>query len=118
MMGPAWGHHSFAQFDRTKTLVLKGTVRKLEWANPHVWLWVDAINPSGQVEVWGLEGAAPGEMARNGGWTNHSLVKGQKITVHVTPLKDGRHGGGMGQVILADGTVLGGRRDGGGPPPR
>jgi hypothetical protein len=76
------------------------------------------VNASGQLEVWGLEGAAPGEMSRNGGWTKQTLKKGDRITVEVTPLKNGQHGGGMGQVTLADGTVLGGRQDGGGPPQR
>jgi len=111
----AAAHHSFSQFDRTKNLVLKGTVRKLEWANPHVWLWVDVPQPGGGIVSWGLEASAPGEMSRNGGWNKHSLVKGEQITVRVSPLKDGRPGGSMGQVTLADGTVLGGRRDGGGP---
>jgi len=113
----AQAHHSFSQFDRTRQLVLKGTVYKLQWENPHVWLWVNVPQPDGSVKIWGLEGAAPGEMSRGGTWNKHSLTPGEKITVQVAPLKDGRTGGSMGQVTLADGTVLGGRRDGGGPPP-
>jgi len=113
----ALAHHSFSQFDRTRQLVLKGTVYKLQWENPHVWLWVNVPQPDGSVKIWGLEGAAPGEMSRGGTWNKHSLTPGEKITVQVAPLKDGRTGGSMGQVTLANGTVLGGRRDGGGPPP-
>jgi len=114
---PAQAHHSFSQFDRTRQLVLKGTVYKLQWMNPHVWLWVSVPKPGGGVTIWGLEASAPGEMARTGGWSKHSLTPGEPITVQVSPLKDGRPGGSMGQITLADGKILGGRRDGGGPPP-
>lgn len=115
LAGCAWAHHSFSQFDRSRTLHLSGTVRKLEWANPHVWLWVDVKNTDGSITPWGLEASAPGEMERNGGWSKHSLTKGEPITVDVSPLKDGRPGGSMGKITLADGTILGGRSDGGGP---
>jgi Family of unknown function (DUF6152) len=82
----AHAHHSFAMFDNTKTLSVSGTVRDLEWANPHVWLWIDVAGADGKVVSYGFEGAAPGEMSRNSGWTKRSLVTGDKVTVSYRPL--------------------------------
>ena len=60
----AWAHHSFSNFDMSKTLTIAGTVRAFEWTNPHVWLWIDVPDSKGGSTAWGLEGAAVGEMAR------------------------------------------------------
>lgn len=124
-------HHSFAMFDMSKNVTLKGTVRTWEWTNPHTWLWVYVTEVDGQPVadkdgnpvVWGLEGTAPGELMRQG-ITNKSLKAGDKITVSARPLKDGRNGGSMGRVTFADGKTLGGGSAGGppgggagGPPP-
>lgn len=105
--GTALAHHSFAMFDRAKTVTVTGTVRSFEWTNPHAWLWVDTVNDKGETVTWGFEGAAPGEMARMRGWTKNTFQKGEKITVEASPLKDGRPGGSMGKVTRADGTVIG-----------
>jgi hypothetical protein len=108
MLGSALAHHSFAMFDRTKKVSVTGTVRTFEWSNPHVWLWINSVNGKGEQEVWGFEGAAPGEMARLRGWTRNTFVKGDKVIVEAAPLKDGRTGGSMGKVTRPDGTVIGG----------
>jgi hypothetical protein len=119
----AYAHHSFAMFDNTKNLTVTGTVNTLEWANPHIWLWIDVAEADGKVVKYGFEGAAPGEMSRQSGWTKRSVIKGDKVTVQYRPLKDGRPGGTMGRVTKADGKVVGnaGTRGGGpggpgGPP--
>ena len=100
-------HHSFAMFDMSKKTAVTGTVRDFEWTNPHVWLWVDVTDAKGTVTSYGFEGAAPGELSRTGGWTKHSVNKGDKITVEYSPLKDGRAGGTLGRVTTADGKVIG-----------
>jgi hypothetical protein len=104
-IGSVSAHHSFAQFDMSKILKLDGTVRTLEWTNPHVWLWVDVSDGEGGHKVWGLEGAAIGEMSRRG-WSRQIVKAGDKITVEIHPLRDGRAGGSLGKVTLADGQVL------------
>jgi len=129
--GQCYAHHSFAMFDMAKKGSVTGTVRSFEWSNPHVWLWVDVSDAQGNVTSYGFEGSAPGELARTGGWTKRSVNKGDKITVEYSPLKDGRPGGTLGRVTLADGKVIGrppggpGQTGGpaqagesGGPPPR
>jgi hypothetical protein len=120
-------HHSFAQFDMSKHVTLKGTVRTWEWTNPHAWLWVyvsevdgkPVADKDGNPVIWGLESAAPGELTRSG-VTMKSFKPGDKITVEASPMKDGRNGGSMGKVTFEDGRTLGGGQGGppsGGPPP-
>src|SRR5215204_3685723 len=57
----AWAHHSYAMFDQTSTRTLKGTVRTLEWTNPHVWIWIDTDDGRGRTTAWGFETNAPSE---------------------------------------------------------
>src|SRR5208283_1794119 len=82
LLGPnAFAHHSFALFDASKTITVSGTVRSFEWANPHVWLWIDTINPDNTQTAWGFETAAPGELTRMSGWNRNTFQKGEKVTV-------------------------------------
>ena len=97
---PALAHHSTAMFDFTKTIELKGTIKSFEWTNPHTWTVVTV----GKAE-YGLEGMSPNYLARNG-WSKRTLAMGDKVTLKVYPLKDGRKGGFMVSAKLADGTVL------------
>ena len=92
-----------------------GTVRALEWENPHIWLWVNTTDASGKVIPWGFEGAAPAEMARQG-FDRKKVTAGVKVTVTYHPLRDGRNGGSFSKIVRADGEVLAG----GGPvaPPK
>jgi hypothetical protein len=105
LTGQASAHHSFAAFDTTQKLVLAGTVRELQWGNPHVWLQVLVPNKAGVVEEWGFESFGI-SMLRRAGWKSTSLKPGDKVTVTVSPMKDGSRGGQLLRVILADGTVL------------
>lgn len=102
---PAGAHHSVALVDMSRVIIIRGTVQKFEWTNPHVWVWVEVPGDAG-TQVWGVEAAAVGNMSRRG-WTRHSLQPGDKITVELHPMRDGRTGGGMSRVILANGQVLG-----------
>lgn len=105
--GSALAHHSFADFDRSKTGTMSGTVRTLEWENPHIWLWINTIDATGNVVPWGFEGSAPAEMVREG-FDRSKLNPGDKVTVTYHPLRDGRMGGSFMRIVKADGTVVAG----------
>jgi hypothetical protein len=52
-----------------------GVVKQVDWTNPHIWIWLDVQNASGQAETWGFEGMSPNFLARRG-WTRNSLLPG------------------------------------------
>ena len=107
---PALAHHSFAMFDHTKVVALKGTVKEFQWTNPHVVLWVYteplADGAGGAPQVWSLELTSPGNLTRTG-WNRKSLKAGDKVELQLNPLRDGTHGGSFLQArILDTGQVL------------
>lgn len=101
-VSPAAAHHSFAMYEPTKTLTLKGTVKTFQWTNPHVvvWILVPAAGGVGAQE-WSLETTSPGVLTR-AGWTRQSLKAGDRVSVEFSPLRDGSHGGGLNSVTLLD----------------
>ena len=102
----AWSHHAAAPvFDMTAQKTVMGVVKQVDWTNPHIWIWLDVQNASGQVETWGFEGMSPNFLARRG-WTRTSLLPGMRITVTFRPLKDGKAGGMFVTGKLEDGKVL------------
>jgi hypothetical protein len=104
--GEAGAHHSYAMFDQASTRTLKGTVRTLEWTNPHVWVWVDTDDGRGGTTVWGFETNAPSELFRFFGWRKDGLTAGDTIIVEFAPLRSGANGGVLRKITLADGTEL------------
>jgi hypothetical protein len=112
-VGSLRAHHSFAaQYDRNKPVTLKGTVTKVEWANPHIYFYVDVRTSDGKVENWALEGGAPNALYRNG-WRKDSLQVGHVVTVDAWLAKDGSKLANMRAVVLDDGRqVLGGSSGG------
>ena len=104
---PASAHHSFSMFDQTKVVTLTGTVKELEWVNPHSWLRLMVDNPqTHQPQQWSIELASTGQQARIG-W-NPTIVKaGDKVTIEINPLRDGARGGTLLLITLPDGTKLG-----------
>ena len=108
----ALAHHSYSMFDRTKTTTIEGTVWTWEMINPHSFLWVVVMKPDGTTEKWGMEGAGVQMLAR-AGVTKSAVKAGDKVTVDLHPLRDGRTGGQLVRVVLANGKVLGGFGGGG-----
>jgi hypothetical protein len=102
----AFGHHSFAMFDQSRQLTLKGTVREFQWTNPHAWIHLDVPNGSGGVDTWQVELNSPNNLKRQG-WKSTSLKPGDAVTLMLNPLKDGTKGGLFVAVTLPDGSVLG-----------
>lgn len=111
-VGPALAHHSYAMFDRTRTVSVTGTVKVFQWTNPHIYLWVEVLNKKGGTDLYGVEGGSPNNLSRKG-WTKRILAPGDKVTVELRPLKDGRNGGYFMKAVKADGSVIGGDGAGG-----
>ncbi len=106
--GPAMAHHSFAAFDSKQQLTLNATVVALEWKNPHSWLQVSAPDSKGAVHEWGIELGAPAAMLREG-WRPRIVAPGDKITVTISPNRNGTFGGSLVKAIKADGVQIGGQ---------
>jgi len=101
----ALAHHSTAVFDMQKTVEITGTIKEFQWTNPHTFTYVMVEGDVAVAGEYALEGMSPNYLGRNG-WTKRSLKPGDKVTLQIHPLKDGRKGGFMANVKLADGTVL------------
>ena len=64
---PVLAHHSFsAEFDATQPISLKGTLTKMDWVNPHGWLYIDVRQPDGKVVNWAIEAGSPNSLVRKG----------------------------------------------------
>ena len=101
----ALAHHSFAMFDPDKTITKTGTVKELEWTNPHVWLHIMAPDDTGKQVEWSLEMQAV-QQATSGGWRADIVRPGDKISIEFHPLRDGSRGGELLNATLADGRKL------------
>src|SRR5215831_20749801 len=110
-------HHSFAaEFDANKPITLEGVMTKLEWANPHIWMYLDVKDEHG-VQAWQCEGGPPNTLTRNG-WSPNSLKVGDTITIDGALAKDGSKTCNARTVKLADGrSVFAGSSGGDNPPP-
>lgn len=79
--GPAFAHHSLAsEFDEGKPLTLQGVITKVEWLNPHVYIYIDVKNRAGTATTWSLETLPPPTL-RRGGLHKDMLGAGQTVTV-------------------------------------
>ena len=104
---PAPAHHSFAMFDQTKQVTLKGVVREFQWTNPHSWLQLKVVNAKGENEDWAIEMLSPSVLSRMG-WKRNSIRAGDEVTVVINPVRNGAHGGNMLSVKDKAGREVGG----------
>ena len=105
-VAPLLAHHSFAaEFDGSKPMDLMGTVTKVDWVNPHSWIYIDVKSDDGTVANWGLETGPPNVLYR-GGWRRDTVKPGDSISVHGFVAKDGSHTLAARQVTTPDGRKL------------
>ena len=101
---PVRAHHAFAMFDKSHLVTVKGALHKLEWSNPHVYLFVAVPGADGVPKEYIVEGGSINILSRKG-WKVNTLKVGDSISVSFYPLKDGHPGGLLDSVTLPDGTV-------------
>jgi len=102
---PATAHHSLlAEFDPEKTVELTGVVAKIEWTNPHTYIYMD-VRTGGGMERWAWQLASPNGLVRHG-WSPNSIQVGDRITVNGTPARDGSRKANTRSVLLGDGQML------------
>jgi hypothetical protein len=99
-------HHAFAaEFDRAKPVKVQGSVVKMEWTNPHIWIYVDMKDEKGAVTRWQCEGGSPNTLTRQG-WSKDSLKQGDQVVIEGYRAKDGSNTCNSSSVTLADGKRL------------
>ncbi len=102
---PVSAHHSNVAFETLKIQEATGTVTDWKWTNPHTWLYLAVDEGNGLKTEWAFEGRAPGLLSRTG-WSAKTFKKGDILTIHYSPAKDGTKTGLIARVTLADGTIL------------
>lgn len=100
-------HHSFpAEYDGTKPVKVTGVVKRVEWANPHIWFYVEGKDEvTGRTAVWGFSGAPPGMLARRG-IRREALKIGATIVVEGFLARDGSSNASGGRVTFPDGRQV------------
>jgi hypothetical protein len=92
---PSFAHHAVsAEFDSSKMVTLKGSVSRVDWVNPHIFVYFDATDESGKVTTWRLQSAPP-MFFKGSGLTKEKLLEGGEATVTAYPAKDGTDGFGF-----------------------
>jgi uncharacterized protein DUF6152 len=104
---PALAHHSAtAEFDSSKTFTVKGTLTKLEWFNPHVYIYADVTDQNGKLIPYSFETGPPGNL-RRAGVVKTMFNVGDVVTIEAAVAKDGsKHLGLLKAVHFADGHTI------------
>jgi hypothetical protein len=103
----AAAHHSFAMFDQHKVTLIRGTLLKFTYLNPHSWISVvGTVDNGNATERWDIEATSPSTLSRIGIHAD-TIKPGDKLTVAFHPLRDGRHGGSLVFLITPDGVAHG-----------
>ena len=101
----ASAHHSFALFDQSQTLTIKGVVERFAWTNPHITIYVDVPGPPAQ--RFKIETGSVNALQRTG-WTADSVKAGENVEVSYKPLKNGEPGGLLVEIKMGDVVLSGG----------
>jgi hypothetical protein len=103
---PAAGHHSFAaEYDSSAPITVKGTVTKVEWTNPHSYVYVDVRDVNGNVVNWAVEGYPPNTLRRTG-FTRDLMKQGDIVTINGWKARDGANRMAARDVTFANGNKM------------
>ena len=102
---PAATHHSRTIFDQDRIITIEGVVTKYEWANPHVYLYVEAETEAGDAVVWALESGVT-TLVRRQGWSSNSFVPGDRVIVQANPPRDSRRNTALVVSVQKAGVTL------------
>ena len=92
---PLLAHHGTASYESGKMITVKGTVTDYVWANPHVFIKVDAKEDSGNTAHWIIEAQNPVSMTEIG-WSKNTFKPGDEVSIDLTPARNGRPVGSLG----------------------
>ncbi len=106
LCAPAMAHHSNTMFYTTTPVTITGTVRAFQWRNPHTHILLQVTGERGRIDVWSIEMKAATDLF-DLGWRRQTLIRGDRITVTVLPLRNGQPGG-LAQEVLIEGKPAGG----------
>ena len=100
-------HHSFgAEYDATKPITISGVLTKIEWTNPHSFIYLDVTDEKGNVANWKMEGYPPNVLYRNGWQKDTTMKPGDKITVTGWRSRDGTNWGQSREITLPSGKKM------------
>jgi hypothetical protein len=105
LVPPALAHHSVSMYDMDHPTTLKGTVSRVEWTNPHGYIYLEVKDDKGQTTEWAVEINSPNFLKHNG-WTSTIVKPGDVITVTGGAAKSGAKTMRCTTVVLGDGTIL------------
>jgi hypothetical protein len=99
-------HHSLVgEFDTAVNFELRGTITKVEWTNPHIWIYLDASRDGGEIAKWECEMGSPNQLVRQG-WKKEDLPVGTVIRTQANPSRDGTNTCSTRRITMDDGTPI------------
>lgn len=101
----AVAHHSTAEFDYTKQVAIQGTVKEVQWTNPHAYIQLLADGAGGEKTQWSVEIGSP-SLNINMGWRKNSVKVGDMVTMNISPARNGKPYGTLRVLTFADGRKL------------
>jgi hypothetical protein len=116
LAGTAPAHHSTAEFDYSRQVTIKGTVKEVQWTNPHSYVQLLVDGEDGGKVQWSVEIGSP-SLNINMGWRKNSVKAGDVVTLNLSPARNGKPYGTLRVLTFADGRKLEGvaARVGAGP---
>jgi exonuclease VII large subunit len=106
---PVLAHHGAAGlYDMSKAVMMKGTITKFEWTNPHNQIYFDVKDDKGNVVHW-IVATEPPQVMLERGWTRRSLKEGDQVTVYAFIASNGAPVGNLQRLVLPDGKELSAR---------